>query len=337
MAHDNEQPDPKKEPLLDNSKDDSENNKSLLMKSIEYFTDNRERTPRQKLFIALMANITLTLVVFFAKSITYNYPDPDVILILFYRSITILLLSYAYVNYLNLEIFNLKNISVPIPFSIFNAALISMAIAVATSVNYIRIGTTNAFIGIAPVAASVISVLFLKDKCAPRYFIGFFGCSVAVYLMTIGDQEGSFDSPYVFLGIIWAVVCLVSRTAIIVSGKMLANKIDSHSIVFYMGLIGTIFSVIVLLFTGYTSHDFYFIVLSCLTGACFWLGIFLQNIALKLNSINTVSFIDYLSLVYGYLFGIIFFNEGIKLTDIVGCCIIIGYSVYSFIYPLHRA
>ena len=37
MAHDNEQPDPKKEPLLDNTKEESNDDKSLLMKSIEYF------------------------------------------------------------------------------------------------------------------------------------------------------------------------------------------------------------------------------------------------------------------------------------------------------------
>ncbi len=307
------------------------------MKVIDYFTDNRERTPRQKLFIALLANITLTLVVFFAKAITFNYPNPDVILILLYRSLTILLLSSAYIRYLKLELFNLLKIETPFSFVVFNLALISMAISVATSVKYIRIGTTNAFIGVAPVAASIISVLFLNDKFAPRHLYGFTGCTIAVYFMTIGEREDSFDTLFSFLGILWAFVSFLSRTTIIVSGKMLSGKIDSHSLVFYMGAIGTFFSLIVLFSQGYSAHEFYFIFLSCLTGVCFWFGIFLQNIALKLNSINTISFIDYLSLVYGYLLGILFFNEGIKVTDIIGCCLIIGYSIYSFLYPLHRS
>jgi drug/metabolite transporter (DMT)-like permease len=314
-----------------------ESKSSSFMKLINYFTDNRERTPRQKLFIALLANITLTLVVFFAKAITFNYPNPDVILILLYRSITILLLSLVYIKYLKLELFNIFKIETPVSFGVFNLTLISMAISVANSVMYIRIGTTNAFIGVAPVAASIISVLFLNDKFSPRHLYGFASCTIAVYLMTIGEQEGSLDSPFWFLGILWSLLSLVSRTTIIVSGKMLAGKIDSHSLVFYMGVFGTLFSLIVLLSKGYTAHEFFFIILSCLTGVCFWLGIFLQNIALKLNSINTISFIDYLSLVYGYFLGILFFNEGIKVTDLVGCCIIIGYSIYSFLYPLHRS
>jgi drug/metabolite transporter (DMT)-like permease len=57
-------------------------------------------------------------------------------------------------------------------------------------------------------------------------------------------------------------------------------------------------------------------------------------VAMKLNTINTISFIEYLSLVYGYIIGVIFFGEALKITDLIGCGIIVGYSAFSIINPL---
>jgi drug/metabolite transporter (DMT)-like permease len=311
-------------------------NKSILMQIIDYFTDDRERTERQKLSVALISNICFTLVNFFAKTISYNYPKPDVLSILFYRSVATFFCAFAYYKYMKLKLFDLRKLEIPIPFIIFNVALIGIAYAIPKSVIYIRLGTANAFTSVAPVAACIFSVLFMKDKCYLRYIIGLSGCLFAMYLLTFFGEGDSENNSDLFLGIFWSSVGLVSRTSIIIVVKMLATKIDSASLVLYMGVVGTIFSFCMIIIFGNLYFNPVFIFLSACSGISYWLGAFFHNYAMKMNSINTVSFIEYLSLVYGFLLGIIFFGESIKFTDIIGCMIIVGYSLYSFLYPIEN-
>ena len=312
-------------------------NKSYLIQIIEYFTDDRERTDRQRLSIALLSNFFFNLTNFISKNIMYDYPKADIYSIIFYRSLSVVLITKVYFKYMNIELFDIKSIKSSFTFLIVNLSNFTLIISLASSFLYLRFGIALAFLNMSPVIASIFSVYFFGEKCYLRYFIGIISCVIAMSLLTLVNQEdkkANVSSNNLLYGVICGLSILMSRTGIMISSKIISNEIDAVSTSYYVGLSGLTISFLVILTSGSIDFQFFFVLLSAFFGVTWWFGNFFQILAFKINPINRIAFIDYLGLVYGFLLGIIFFGEAIKFTDIIGCIIIVGYSLYSIIYPL---
>ena len=46
--------------------------------------------------------------------------------------------------------------------------------------------------------------------------------------------------------------------------------------------------------------------------------------------------IGYVQIVLAFIFGVLFLNESVALTDIVGSLIIFGYNTYNAYYPIKK-
>ena len=308
---------------------------NCLLQIIKYFTDERQRSKLQRICIALLSNICFTLINFFTKLIVYYYPKTDISSIMLYRSLSIFIISYAYLKNIDHPLFDLKKIKSIFTFIVMIVSILYITISITKCIMYIRFGTATAFLNIAPVLAPRFSVCYLKDKCYPRHILGLISCLFAMFLLTIQEMNFNENSSFnLFWGVIWGIITMLSRCSIIVCSKILSNQIDSVSLVLYIGLSGIIFSSIVLIISGKIQTEIFFIFLSILTGIFHWMASFLQNVAMKMNTFDRISFIEYLSLVYGFFLGNVFFEESIKLTDYIGCGIIVSFSLYSLIYPL---
>jgi len=208
---------------------------------------------------------------------------------------------------------------------------------IASLINAVRlffyfIGFLNAPIGNAviilytyPVLAVLFSRFFLKE---PLPYFNMFLLVVAMVgvVLVFSDKPIHFGNQ-VFLGMTAMLFSAALNAAMVVIFKHQSTKFSSPQIVFFQNFVGAI-CFLPFLFTGLdqlTLHKFSVAsIYAVLVGV---IGFWLFFHALKKIFASTASFLSYIEVVSGILFGVFLFNEVLTWNEIMGGTMIIGASV----------
>jgi drug/metabolite transporter (DMT)-like permease len=271
------------------------------------------------------------------KTLSYNYPDSDANNTSLIRFTTVLALNYYYINYVDKKTYSFSELKYNISFWVRLSSSYIILLSLANSVFYLRYSTAIAFMFVSPVVIGTYSIIFLKEKLRLRTVVGLILCLTAIGVYIYGDQESDKfenDTGKFMLGIFWGIISLLGTSAMMISIKSLVQKVDSFVINYFIGMFSTAVSIIVLVVFN-LSFTFRLgeVLLSFLSGFFFTCALVFVNSSVKFNNLLAMSCISYLTIVYGFLFGFVFFGESIKLTDFVASFIIIGYNLYDVLYP----
>lgn len=319
----------------------SDNNKpyDFLTQVIVYFHPDRDRTDREKLFVSFLANLFYALANLMMKYIAIYYNDANAYTTGFYRFIILWVLSNLYMTNRQIKYIQISEVKSKHILAIRIISAYIIALSLANSTHYLRLGTAISFFFISPVFTCIASIYFFKDKCKLQNVIGLTTCMIAMLLITNSESEADKvnENLNLPLGILWGTISLAATVAMIISTKMLVIELDSLNINYFVGKFSTIIGFIICLLT---NSLFYlkpvYILLTSLNGLFFWCALYFMNISLKINNIIAVSCIGFLSLVYAFGFGIILFDEKLNFIDIFACVIIFSFNLYSIIFPVEQ-
>jgi len=303
---------------------------------IAYFHPDRTRSQRERLFISFLSNLFYALANLTIKSISKYYPNADATTTSLYRFVVMFLLSYLYIINRNITFLELGQVKskFTLAIRIFSAYLISVSLA--NSVHYLRLGTAISFFFVSPIFTSLASIYFFKDKCKTQNVIGLTVCMVAMLMITNSESQADQENTNFDLGLgfIWGTSSLVGTVAMIISTKMLVYEIDSINLNYFIGKFSTVIGVGICIINGSLFYLYPgFVFLTSLNGFFFWCALYFMNISLKINNLIAVSCIGFLSLVYAFGFGFIFFGEMLRFVDVLASLIIFGFNIYSIMYP----
>ena len=208
---------------------------------------------------------------------------------------------------------------------------------IASVINAVRlffyfIGFLNAPIGNAviilytyPVLAVLFSHFFLREPL-PFLNVVLLVLAMAGVMLVFSDKPIHFDNE-VFLGMAAMLLSAALNASMVVIFKHQSPKFSPPQIVFFQNLVGAV-CFLPFLITGMdqlTLHKFsvasFYAVLVGVVG--FWLFFY----ALKRVFASTASFLSYIEVVSGILFGIFLFNEVLTWNEIAGGSMIMGASV----------
>jgi len=208
---------------------------------------------------------------------------------------------------------------------------------IASVINAVRlffyfIGFLNAPIGNAviilytyPVLAVLFSHFFLKEPL-PFMNVMLLVLAMAGVVLVFVDKPIHFGNE-VFIGMAAMLLSAALNASMVVIFKHQSPKFSPPQIVFFQNLVGAV-CFLPFLITGMdqlTLHKFsvasIYAVLVGVVG--FWLFFY----ALKRVFASTASFLSYIEVVSGILFGIFLFNEVLTWNEIAGGSMIIGASV----------
>lgn len=325
-----------------NMLNDIENKKFILPKNdiinmlISYFNPDRDRTERERLLISFLSNLFYALANLMMKFISIYYPDANPSTTSLYRFIVMFLLSYIYIANRNIPFLNISEVNSKYILGIRILTAYAISFSFANSTHYLRLGTAISFFFISPIFTSLASIYYFKDKCKTHNVIGLSVCIFAMLMITNSEAEADKENKNLNLGlgIFWGMISLISTVAMIISTKMLVMEIDSINLNYFIGKYSTLIGFIICVVT---NNLFYlypgYILLTSLNGLLFWCALYFMNISLKINNLIAVSCIGFLSLVYAFGFGLIFFGEKLRFVDIIACFIIFGFNFFTVLYP----
>jgi len=311
-------------------------NKYIFSKFIEYFDPERERTDRERLIVSLFSNFFFALSNLILKFISKYYPNASGNTTTLYRFIIMSLISYLYLYLRKLEFIPITNVKSKFTLGIRILSAYITVLALTNSVFYLRLGTSIAFMFISPIFTSVASIYIFNDKFKQQNVVGLILCIVAMLMITSSESSGN-DNPNfdIRFGLFWGTLSTIGTIAMVITTKMLVKDIDSINLNYFIGLYSSYIGILLCSVTGNLIYfQIGYILLACLNGLTFWCALYFMNISLKINNLIAVSCIGFLSLVYAFGFGLIFFNEGLKFIDVIASFIIFSFNIYSIIFPV---
>jgi drug/metabolite transporter (DMT)-like permease len=322
------------EEINDNNKDKNNN--------IHFFHPDRIRSEREKLFVSFITNFLYAMSNLSTKFISKYYPDSDPNTTSFYRFISVYILTIIYVYQNKIKISKLSEVKSKgiLLIRIFSAYGIALFLNI--SVKYLRLGVVNSFFFISPIFTGIASIYFFKDKCTTRSILGLFLCLFSMFLITLSEKSIINDNNNINnekninygLGMFSGLGITFSTVAMITATKKLVSEMDSISINYRVGEICSLIGFVICVYSGSLFYlKIGYIFLTFLNGALFWCAIYVMNLSLKINNLIAVNCIGYLTLVYAFGFGIIFFDEPLRFIDFLASLIIFSFNLYSVIIP----
>ena len=211
------------------------------------------------------------------------------------------------------------------------------------SVFYLRVTTVQIITNINPLVVQVLSVLILKEKCKLRYFCGFIICFFGSLFIVKSEIDNDILSEENFiLGFSTSVLKVMLISISKLAEKIIEQKhIPLMSHLLYLGINIIILCVLYLLiFQELSFRQIYvdesYVILNIVQGILFYFGNILLNFGLMNIDLSGSSVISFSQLVFLIIFGKIFLNQKIKVTDFLGMMFIVGYLYYDFRHPFNK-
>lgn len=211
---------------------------------------------------------------------------------------------------------------------------------------YLRAATASAIMSLCPVVAVIVAVLILKDKFFMRYAYGLLICTIGTFIMVLNEKgteqnsqihnESDASSFNIFLGIIFAIIALITEGLIIVSIRVLSvNKMNLETQSYYIGTSNALCAIIYGIITFNMNFDLYLIVMGFVNGILFYITNYYCVESLKLISVSKISGLAYLTVLVVFFLGFLILGEPLYLTDFIGSIMILGVNSYDAMYPVN--
>ena len=217
---------------------------------------------------------------------------------------------------------------------------------------YFRVSTCQSFANCNPIIVLILSYFFLKEPFYFRYAFGVF-ISLIGTLMIISNEGNNNDlsnnnnldnnndhinNINLLFGIIIASTHLTLVSFSNFGQKILCNEKMSGEVQnFYLGLLSTIPSFIVNIFQwhfGFTN--LFYIIYAFSNGILFFLANYFLAECLNYMPLNKFAPMNYLKIVFLFIFGFIILGEKVFISDIIGSMLILGFQVYNVYFPIKK-
>ena len=143
---------------------------------------------------------------------------------------------------------------------------------------------------------------------------------------------------YIFVGV---TIALTHMTFVAFSNfgqKLLCKeKMMPEVQNFYLGLFNSIPAFVIMLIEKKTGlSNLYYVIYACSNGFLFYLANYCMAEALNIMPMNNFIPMNYLKVVFIFIFGFIILGEHVFFTDIIGSALIVGFQVYNICYPVAK-
>ncbi|WP_027632199.1 DMT family transporter [Clostridium hydrogeniformans] len=178
---------------------------------------------------------------------------------------------------------------------------------------------------LSPFFLTIFAVLFLKEKITPMQigalFLAFFGSLFII--------KPSFNLNIIpaLIGVSSAIFAGAAYTFV----RFLGGKEEYYTIVFYFSFVSLVvtFPVMIMDFVPMTFTQVSYLLLA---GGAASIGQFALTLAYKNAPASEISIFDYVNIIFSALIGLFIWNEIPDIYSLLGYFIIIGASIFVFIY-----
>ena len=177
-----------------------------------------------------------------------------------------------------------------------------------------------------PILMTALSVIMLQEKVGIRRWLAVFAGFVGM-LLVVQPGSGLFTNGAVFMLIAAVFVALTSNVI-----RKLSRLDDPACITFYFTFSATVVTGIASLLWGWIKPDTTDLLMLIAVGLLGGCGQYLMSLSFKNAEVGLVSPLKYLMIVFGGVFGYLFWSELPNQIAIIGIAVIISSGVYT----MHR-
>lgn len=249
------------------------------------------------------------------------YSHVPSIQIIFFRSIITLLISYYIVKKNKIKVLNehswllfLRGLFGAIALILYFSTIQNAPLATAVTLLYL-----------APIFTLIFAIFLLKESPNPMQwpFIIMSFCGAFV----IKSFDPRLNLKYFLMGISAAVFAALAYNMI----RILKDRVNTHLIILYFPLI-TIPLTLPFLFKEWVDVDFNTVLGLIALGIATQIAQFYMTKAYQYSRASDIVHFNYLTTVYALICGVIFFNEKITTSMIIGLTLIIAGVIFSSRY-----
>ena len=262
----------------------------------------------------------------------------------FWRSFTICLIAYISINKKNQIITPISEIKYKFWFFLRNIGNYIFLLLWIVELIYFRVSTAQCIANCSPIVVLILSSLVLKETFYLRYVIGVLVSLIGTIMIILNDKKdtnANLKNKTVFDICIGLCIALSHMTFLAFSHfglKMLCKEHMTPEVQnFYLGLFNTIPAFFVMLLEKNTGIDnLIYVLYACSNGIIFYLANYFMAEALNIMEINKFIPMNYLRIVFIFIFGFLILGEHVYFTDFIGSAFIIGFQVYNVSYPVQK-
>ncbi len=238
--------------------------------------------------------------------------------IVFFRSVVSLIISYISLAQLKIKIFNehtpllfARGLSGAIALSLYFYTIQHMPLATAVTVLYL-----------APIFTVILAIFLVKEHPGkwqyPFFILSFIGAA----LMKNFDPRASL--PHFFMGVTAAFFAGLAYNFI----RMLKDKCHHSLVIFYFPMV-TIPFCLPFLFKIWVTPSTKQLIILLSIGLFTQLAQIFMTKAYMLENASRISHYNYLTSLYAFITGIIFFNESINYLSVIGMILVFVGVIFS--------
>ena len=192
-------------------------------------------------------------------------------------------------------------------------------------VHYISVGSAVTLRYIAPLFASLLAVIYLKETIKPLQWLFFISAFLGVYLIKNYDASGSNFGVFLVL-----LAAFFSAVVYILISKI-GNKDHPVVVVHYFMLIATLVGGVGSLFF-WRSPSLYELILLSSLGIFGFFGQLYMTKAFQNAEAHMVAPFKYVEVIFTLLFGVFILQENYELLHLVGTFLVIVSLVFNVLY-----
>ena len=212
---------------------------------------------------------------------------------------------------------------------------------------YFRVSTCQSFANCNPIIVLILSYFFLKEPFYFRYVFGVFISLIGTLMIisnegtdnnTNNNNNNNSNKINIFIGTIVACIHLTLVSFSNFGQKILCNEKMSGEVQnFYLGLLSTIPSFIVNIFQCHFGFsNLLYVIYAFSNGILFFLANYFLAECLNYMPLNKFAPMNYLKIVFIFVFGFIILGEKVYMSDIIGSILILGFQVYNVYFPIKK-
>ena len=330
--------------LINNNNEDATSFKDKISEKIGSIKSYFKRE-RLGLFYCILAQFLWTtnniILKFITKKYSTKFTNKSYLLS---RGIAIVIIAYTCGKHFDRKIYKLSDFEPNIKKCLLirsNLSFFGMSFWL-LAVYYLRISTCQIIASLSPILVIFLGVFFLNEPYYNRYAFGIVLGIVGSCIIILNENKLSNNKKDDSSALSDLVIGLLSMAANIsitgivwvVNKIMATKKISLYAQLLYFGIFHTTYGFLWMLFTMDFDYSFGYLFLCSTQAILFFLGNYYNYLGLKLIDLNKISIIQYTSIVFVLILGIIFLKEKIFFSDIIGSSIIVSFMIYHAINPI---
>ena len=262
----------------------------------------------------------------------------------FWRSFSICIVGYIMIKRKNERITPLNEVKNKFWFYLRSCGNYFIIVLWILELAYFRVSTCQSFSNCNPIIILFLSTFILHEPFYIRYVFGVFISLIGTLMIVFNDKKdkgASSKNNTTFDMFVGVTIALTHMTFVAFSNfgqKLLCKeKMMPEVQNFYLGLFNSIPAFVVMLIERKTGiSNILYVIYAFSNGFLFYLANYCMAEALNIMPMNKFIPMNYLKVVFIFIFGFVILGEHVFFTDIVGSALIVGFQVYNVCYPVKK-